>query len=177
MPRKWFTGGGLNIKYRILCVVQNVIGEQEYKMISDTAPTAVQRWTEKGEPMYKSPIDIVYGQMETQLEGHIMKAVQNVHVNVDKDELLRALQYDRGQYKKGYEDGKRDAQKWIPVTERLPEKFTSCIVYRKGSFGGHFSMLRYSPALGWHFYDSEWGDVTVEDVTHWMPLPEPPKGE
>jgi hypothetical protein len=38
-------GGGLNIKYRILCVVQNVIVEQEYKVISDTAPTAVQRWT------------------------------------------------------------------------------------------------------------------------------------
>ena len=72
---------------------------------------------------------------------------------------------------------KQLASKWIPVTERLPEAFTSCIVYRKGNFGGHFSMLRYSPALGWHFYDSEWGDVTVDDVTHWMPLPEPPEGE
>ena len=67
--------------------------------------------------------------------------------------------------------------KWIPVTERLPEGFTSCIVYRKGIYGGHFSMLRYSQELGWHFYDSEWGDVTVDDVTHWMQLPEPPKGE
>lgn len=67
--------------------------------------------------------------------------------------------------------------RWIPVTERLPEEFASCIVYRKGIFGGHFSMLRYSPALGWHFYDSEWGDVTVDDVTHWMPLPEPPTEE
>ncbi len=51
-----------------------------------------------------------------------------------------------------------------------------CIVYRKGTFG-HFSMLRYTPALGFHFYDSEWGDVTVDNVTHWMPLPEPPSGE
>ena len=25
-------------------------------------------------------------------------------------------------YKKGYEKGKQDAQKWIPVTERLPEE-------------------------------------------------------
>ena len=30
-------------------------------------------------------------------------------VSVDKDELIRALQYDRGQYEKGYEDGKRDS--------------------------------------------------------------------
>lgn len=67
--------------------------------------------------------------------------------------------------------------KWISVKDRLPEGFTSCIVYRKGIYGGHFSMLRYSQELGWHFYDSEWGDVTVDDVTHWMPLPEPPKGE
>ena len=59
--------------------------------------------------MYKSPIDILYGQMEMQMEGEIMRAVQNVHVNVDKEELLRALKYDRGQYQKGYEDGKRDA--------------------------------------------------------------------
>ena len=65
--------------------------------------------------------------------------------------------------------------KWIPVTERLPNAHDSCIVYRKGTFG-HFSMLRYTPALGFHFYDSEWGDVTVDNVTHWMPLPEPPKG-
>lgn len=77
-------------------------------------------------------------------------------------------------YKNGYAKGKEDAQKWIPVTERLPKEHDSCIVYRKGTFG-HFSMLRYTPALGFHFYDSEWGDVTVDNVTHWMPLPEPPE--
>ena len=59
--------------------------------------------------MYKSPIDIIYGQMETQLEGTVLKAVQNVGVNVDKEELIRALKYDRNQYDKGYADGKRDA--------------------------------------------------------------------
>lgn len=63
-------------------------------------------------------------------------------------------------------------QKWIPVSERLPEQHSSVIVYRKTK---RFSMLHYSSALGFHFYDSEWGDVTVDDVTHWMPLPEPPK--
>ena len=59
--------------------------------------------------MYKSPIEIIYGQMQTQMEGDIFRAVQSYFPNVDKDELLRALQYDRDQYHKGYADGKRDA--------------------------------------------------------------------
>ncbi len=42
------------------------------------------------------------------MEGEILKAVQNVGVNVDKDELLKALQYDRNQYQKGYAD--RDSE-------------------------------------------------------------------
>ena len=60
--------------------------------------------------MYKSPIDVFYGQMETQLEGTVLKAVQNVGVNVDKEELIRALKYDRDQYYKGYKDGIADAR-------------------------------------------------------------------
>ena len=54
--------------------------------------------------MYKSPIDLIVGQMNLQLEGEVCKAVQNLGVSVDKDELLKALQYDRGQYQKGYND-------------------------------------------------------------------------
>ena len=46
--------------------------------------------------------------MQVKMEGEILKAVQNVGVNVDKDELLKALQYDRNQYQKGYDD--RDSE-------------------------------------------------------------------
>ena len=59
--------------------------------------------------MYKSPIEIFYGKIETQLEGEILKAAHQCEILVDKEELLRALQYDRQQYKKGYADGKADA--------------------------------------------------------------------
>ena len=58
---------------------------------------------------YESPINIISQQMKIQMEGEIMKAVQRVGIDVDKDELIRALQYDRGQYQKGYMDGFRDA--------------------------------------------------------------------
>jgi hypothetical protein len=55
--------------------------------------------------MYNSPIEMIIGNMQIQQEGEIFRAVQEIGVNVDKDELLKALQYDRGQYEKGYDDG------------------------------------------------------------------------
>ena len=64
---------------------------------------------EKGKTMYNSPINIIYGQMKTQMEGDILRAVQQYDINVDKEELIRALRYERNQYEKGYDDGKRDA--------------------------------------------------------------------
>ena len=59
--------------------------------------------------MYESPINIIHGQMQTQMEGDIFRAVQSYAVDVDKGELLRALKYDRDQYDKGYADGRSDA--------------------------------------------------------------------
>lgn len=61
--------------------------------------------------MYKSPIETIIGEMKMQQEGEICRVVQEVGVNVDKDELIKALQYDREQYDKGYSDGYKDAVK------------------------------------------------------------------
>jgi len=68
-------------------------------------------------------------------------------------------------------------QKWIPVTERLPER--ECIA---------ISMLKGQPCykeqiIGWVFkspncktgYACDAGEAVLCEVTHWMPLPEPPK--
>jgi len=57
---------------------------------------------------YQSPIEVFQTQMQSQIVGEIYKAVMKVGVNVDKDELLKALQYDRNQYQKGYTD--RDSE-------------------------------------------------------------------
>ena len=57
---------------------------------------------------YKSPIDLIITQVETNMENEIVRAVQRVGVNIDKEELIRALAYDRGQYAKGYYD--RDSE-------------------------------------------------------------------
>ena len=63
--------------------------------------------------MYNSPIKLYETTMQTiidEREDAIFAKIQDSFaVDVDKDELIRALQYDRNQYEKGYEAGKRDA--------------------------------------------------------------------
>ena len=54
--------------------------------------------------MYESPVNVIMGEMQMQVEGEIYKAIQNVGIDVNKEELLKALMYDRGQYDKGYAD-------------------------------------------------------------------------
>ena len=55
--------------------------------------------------MYKSPVEIVVGEMKNQQENYILSVIQEMGVNVDKTELIKALEYDRKQYEKGYVDG------------------------------------------------------------------------
>ncbi len=56
--------------------------------------------------MYHSPIEISQIQEDINIafEDGVFKAVRRVGVNVDKEELLKALAYDRGQYEQGYHD-------------------------------------------------------------------------
>jgi hypothetical protein len=61
--------------------------------------------------MYEPMIEIIQGNLQTQLEGEIMRVVRSVGVNVDKEELIKALAYDRQQYEKGYADAKEEYQR------------------------------------------------------------------
>ena len=64
----------------------------------------------------------------------------------------------------------QEQRRWIPVTERLPDKPMRCLVYTKrGEYGG-YEITYYNQG----FY------TQYAEVTHWMQLPElpqPPKGE
>lgn len=59
--------------------------------------------------MYKSPIELItndiYNEITKQQDEGIYQAVIKYGVNVDKDELVKALNYDRQQYTEGYKDG------------------------------------------------------------------------
>ena len=158
--------------------------------------------------MYKSPIELIYQGMEYEIEKDILKAVHKQNINVDKQELIRALQYDRNQYEKGYSDAMAK-QKWIPVSEGLTESgkhvLVACEIHSGGCVYGRYVCDGYYAAPksltggcsddcateydeeddeyylleGWYEVIKNWDDynsiVIHSFVTHWMPLPEPPK--
>ena len=55
--------------------------------------------------MYESPIKIITGQIKTN--------------NVDREELLKALEYDRWQYEEGFREGEKHTMRQIK--DLLPE--------------------------------------------------------
>ena len=59
---------------------------------------------------YQSPISQIYKDVEYKfkedMENKVMEAVHHFGISVDKEELIKALQYDRNQYDKGYSDGR-----------------------------------------------------------------------
>lgn len=65
--------------------------------------------------MWESPVDIfeiqepIVEEINKQTEEVVFKAIHKVGVDVNKEELIKALQYDRNQYEKGYVDGYADA--------------------------------------------------------------------
>lgn len=57
------------------------------------------------------------------------------------------------------------AQRWIPVSERLPEERQNVL-----------ALDRTGTAYHWE-YSRSLSNIFVSDYTHWMPLPEPPEVE
>lgn len=62
---------------------------------------------------YNDPISVtmedIKHELENNLEVQIYTAVTNVGINVDKEQLIKALAYDRQQYEQGYHDGYKKA--------------------------------------------------------------------
>ena len=78
-------------------------------------------------------------------------------------------------YDKGYEDGR---PKWIPVTERLPEEEGWYLVYTTPN-REHKSINKamFCKGYAWGNFEPYWRGAGGHwaNVTHWMPLPTPPK--
>lgn len=129
---------------------------------------------------YESPITKIEQEItsqivkteEKELTYEIKKAVG---YSVEKEELIKALQYDRQQYEKGYQDG-LNANKWISVKERLPEEGTECLVTvlhnEPYSFKYEYKVTEAYYAEYWGLFDDDYEGARI---LAWQPLPEPYK--
>ena len=74
---------------------------------------------------------------------------------------------------------RRTDQEWISVKDRLPNEYEYVLIWCKGAFGTfHMEIaekITYSRKKI-RFVRSD-TNYELEKVTHWRPLPEPPKGE
>ena len=70
-------------------------------------------------------------------------------------------------------------QEWISVKDRLPEEGEYVLCVLKGfNYGGKIQVCKFVPAN--KFKDKPYFEHFrngFPSVTHWMPLPQPPKGE
>ena len=83
----------------------------------------------------------------------------------------------------------QEERRWIPVTERMPDKDGDYLVFKRFTRNAWSDVVSFAKDgrkviecdFGekwqnvWYYYDSEWGYIRTDAVTHWMPLPQPPK--
>ena len=85
----------------------------------------------------------------------------------------------RDAYYHWFENYQNDVPKWIPVTERLPDGIVLAVNALRGSYGFREQLIGYIGSIeesdSGYFCESE-GEILM-NVTHWMPLPEPPEEE
>lgn len=96
--------------------------------------------------MYESPIDVLYKNVETSFENGVLNAIQKVDIIVDKEELIKALKYDRDQYRKGYEDGVlvETRGRWIIHEPMHMHSICSCCGY----YNAYNPYYKYCPNCG-----------------------------
>ena len=109
-------------------------------------------------------------------KGFVEKIADHLIANgvmfkADAEDEIRILKQKRAnifEILDAYERGKRDAFKWIPVTERLPEEEDAdehdCVLVHTSNRDN----LIVAREAVWK---------CTEFMTHWQPLHEPPKGE
>ena len=135
--------------------------------------------------MYNSPIELisneVISEMKNEVDEQIYTAVQNVGITVKKEELIKALNYDREQYEAGYDEGYDDgynADKWIYCKDKLPEEsineytqdYNDVICFCK--FGNDTAIKVYQFGNNHFYYGFQ---IMDSHVIAWQPLPEKPQ--
>lgn len=69
----------------------------------------------------------------------------------------------------------RPTAHWISVNDRLPDFYVGVFVYDNCSYESTIACRIKGNNGGWIWYSRMFRPEDVVNVTHWMPLPEPPK--
>lgn len=128
--------------------------------------------------VYMRSLDKMQMEIKADFDNNVWKAVIEYGVHVNKEDLLRALAYDRDQYKQGYANGvvvgyqKGLASRWISVDEEMPD----------GKLPVRCFVLSESGVVGIAFWiGDKWTDNHLDhlpfSVSHWMYIPAPPENE
>ena len=100
-----------------------------------------------------------------------LEQIIDEETSADNDSLYKMLNEAHNEgYDVGYWAGRRDyEQKWIPVSERLPDLWDE--KYLVSLAWGGVGTMEYK-STGFHNYGS-FSPVPIETITAWMPLPKP----
>lgn len=138
-------------------------------------------------------VDDMVTSIEEENEKIILKAVQSVGIDVDKEQLEKALFNAKSFYNDGYEDAKKQYEpKWTPCSEKPPEELTPVnITWVNRNPEPYYNDIKDKPfsATGvyykgeWYWYSSTCEDYLAEygrnevdkidasiEITAWMPL-------
>lgn len=96
------------------------------------------------------------------------------------EELSKQVELE---HQSGFADGQiaanRKKPRWIPVTERLPEEERQVLAYYGFNHGDGDLEMMFMQVLDYYAHDPkphfQHEGTNGMTVTHWMPLPEPPK--
>ena len=100
-------------------------------------------------------------------------AIETLHKEIEWKDMVIALAQRKQAEAEAERDALREKQRWIPVTERLPERDVQVLGWYKDN-----PFSQYRPEVvawngnGWVFV---YAHRYVANVTHWMPLPKAPE--
>ena len=112
-----------------------------------------------------------------EVKRHIKPKADSTLRNMKKDDLIGYIRTLEHNYNVAVSFNENQAKyieslgvlpKWIPVTERLPEYERPVLGWDADFLYSHIVNFVYG-----QFFDDI--DMSAVKVTHWMPLPEPPK--
>lgn len=97
-----------------------------------------------------------------------------IHKNQMDDRMYKSIEITNAELADYLLENGVIVPQWISVEDRLPEEKVSCIVHYIHTYCDNDGYW----AIGFCFYDGEkFQFEPAYKVTHWMPLPEPPKAE